>query len=134
MKHAQHGMALVEALVASAVLGIGLLGATQLTLKALQTATDTRQRHVAQMLAQEAMDCALSNVSNCNGQDSVQVQGTRYTRQLRITPRSANLQDVWVSVQWPSSVPLTEESPGSARQDWHSSMSQVPRWVGVSSP
>jgi len=134
MKHPQQGMALIEALVASAVLGIGLLGATQLTLKALQTATDTRQRGVAHMLAQEAIDCAQSG-GTCPSQDSVQVQGTRYTRQMRITPRtspgSAGLQDVQVTVQWATAAPLAGAASGDpASLVWHSSVSQLPRWVG----
>lgn len=110
-------------MVASAVLGIGLLGATQLTLKALQTATETRQRHVAQMLAQEAMDCALSG-SVCISQDSTERQGMRYTRQLRILPGSAGLQNIHVSVQWGTS------SSANTRLDVYSSQSTVPRWVG----
>ena len=36
MNKKQSGMALIEALIASAILGIGLLGATQLTLRSLQ--------------------------------------------------------------------------------------------------
>lgn len=140
MKSAQQGMALIEALLASAVLGIGLLGATQLTLKALQTATDTRQRHAAHMLAQEAMDCALSGTPTCPSQDSVQVQGTRYSRQMRVVPHGVGLNDVEVTVQWASSV--TSASSGSSPQSpsglasltWRSSVSSVPRWVGVSSP
>ena len=54
---AQQGMALIEALIASAVLGIGLVGATQLALKTLHMASASRQHTVAQHLAQEAMDC-----------------------------------------------------------------------------
>ena len=126
MKSPQRGMALIEALVASAVLGIGLLGATQLTLKALQTATETRQRHAAQMLAQEAMDCALSG-SVCTSQDSTERQGMRYTRQLRIMPGSAGLQNIHVSVQWGSS---EGSSSANTRLDVYSSESTVPRWVG----
>jgi prepilin-type N-terminal cleavage/methylation domain-containing protein len=128
MKHPQQGMALIEALVASAVLGIGLLGATQLTLKALQTATDTRQRGVAQLLAQEAMDCALSGTT-CPSQDSTEVQGVRYTRQTRITPRGNAVQDVQVTVQWAS----PQAFAGSAEPAslvWHSSASPMPGWVG----
>ena len=134
MKHAQQGMALIEALVASAVLGMGLLGATQLTLKAMQTATDTRQRGVAQLLAQEAMDCALSGAT-CPSQDSVQVQGVRYTRQTRISPRATPgggaLQDIQVTVQWAAVTPWAEGSnAGQTSLVWHSSVSPLPGWVG----
>ena len=126
MKSPQRGMALIEALVASAVLGIGLLGATQLTLRALQLAAETRQRHVAQILAQEAMDCALSGMT-CASTDSIDLQGVRYTRQLRTTPRSASLQDIHVSVQWASA---QSSSAANTRLDVYSSQSTVPRWVG----
>jgi prepilin-type N-terminal cleavage/methylation domain-containing protein len=128
MKHAQQGMALIEALVASAVLGIGLLGATQLTLRAMQTATDTRQRGVAQQLAQEAMDCAISGTA-CPSQDTVQLQGVRYTRQTRITSRGHAVQDVQVIVQW-ASPQAVAGSTEPASLVWHSSVSSVPRWVG----
>lgn len=127
MKDEQQGMALIEALVASAVLGIGLLGATQLTLKALQTATDTRQRGVAQLLGQEAMDCALSGTT-CPAQDSTEVQGVRYTSQTRISPRGNGVQDVQVTVQW-ASPQTVAGSTESARLVWHSSASPVPGWV-----
>jgi type IV pilus modification protein PilV len=123
----QRGMALIEALVASAVLGIGLLGATQLSLKAMQTAAETRQRHVAQMLAQEAMDCIRSG-NLCDAQTPVEVQGIRYTREIRITPRSAQLQDVQVTVQWSSAIGL-RQAP-AARLDGYSSVAQLPNWVG----
>lgn len=130
MNTPQRGMALIEALIASAVLGIGLLGATRLTLQAMQTAAETRQRHVAQLLAQEAMDCAQSG-RLCASQDSVQVQGIHYTRQIRITPRSAGLQDIQISVQWASATPLGQTTAGTAPSlEWHSSASQVPAWVG----
>jgi type IV pilus modification protein PilV len=59
----QQGMALVEALIASAILGIGLVGATQLTLKTLNTASQNRHQIVAQQLAHEAMDCLRTSAS-----------------------------------------------------------------------
>lgn len=128
MKHAQNGMALIEALVTSAVLGIGLLGATQLTLKAMQTSIETRQHGVAQLLAQEAMDCAVSG-SACPSQYNIDVQGVRYTCQISLTPRSAGLQDIEVSVQW-ASPRSTASSSAPARLVWHSSISSLSGWVG----
>ena len=41
----QSGMALVEALVASSLLGLGLLGASRLTLRALDAAFRTAREH-----------------------------------------------------------------------------------------
>lgn len=130
MKRKQQGIALIEALVASAVLGIGLLGATQLTLKALQTGADTRERHAAHLLAQEAMDCAMSG-SACPSQESALVQGVRYSRQISVTQRSAGLQDIVVSVQWNATALLgNKDNPRTSRLEWQSSISQVPGWVG----
>jgi prepilin-type N-terminal cleavage/methylation domain-containing protein len=130
----QHGMALIEALIASAVLGIGLLGATQWTLKTLQTATDNRQYGLAQQLAREAMDCLLADDASCAQVNTVDMQGMRYTRQTRLSPRTDGLLwDVQVSVAWASAA--SEQSHTASRRiDWHTSVAQVPGWVSVSSP
>ncbi len=134
MKSPQQGMALIEALVASAVLGIGLLGATQLTVKALETASQTRQRGVARLLAQEAMDCAIAR-SLCPAQDSTEVQGIHYLRQTRITGGGDGLQDIEVTVQWVSVSASASALGGTSAAEptrlvWHSSVSQLPGWVG----
>ncbi len=126
----QQGMALIEALIASAVLGIGLVGATQLTLKTLNTASESRQHTVAQHLAQEAMDClhaqTQAGTALCPAQESLQVQGVRYQRETRRTPRGdGTLHDLHVRVQW---------SATDNRIEWHSSASALPGWVGVSLP
>ncbi len=52
----QQGMALIEALVASLVLAIGLTAATRLTLHTLYIASETRQHTVGLALALDAMD------------------------------------------------------------------------------
>lgn len=127
---AQQGMALIEALIASAVLGIGLVGATQLTLKTLHMASASRQLTVAQHLAQEAMDCLHASTAPCPGQEVIQVQGVQYTRQTRSTPRGNGLvNDLQVSVEWKAS-----GTRANTRLEWHSSTSAIPLWVGVSSP
>ena len=136
----QEGMALVEALIASAVLAIGLLGAAQLALKSQQTATENRQNTVGQMLALEAMDCLQAQVqahtptAACPAQHSIVVQGTRYTRQVQTSPQGQST-DLLVQVSWP------HRRVGSASSDhsdpqitWRSSVSNLPSWVGVSSP
>lgn len=140
------GMALMEALVASAVLGIGLLGATQLTLKTLHRASESRQHTVAQQLAQEAMDCLRASPTLCPEQESITWQGVTYQRQAHTTPRgSGRVNDLQVSVTWQSPGTRPGEAPGNAgkadapdpienRIDWHSSVSAVPLWVGVSLP
>lgn len=135
------GMALIEALVASAVLGIGLAGATRLTLHALQTANDTRQHTVAQALGLDAMECLQSGRAPCDMNRAITVQGTRYTLQSQLRPRAdLALVDMEVRVQWLAlGRPQTSGQDGAAPQgtsQWvlHSSQDQVPAWVGVSLP
>jgi len=135
----QEGMALVEALIASAVLAIGLLGAAQLALKSQQTATENRQNAVGQMLALEAMDCLQAQVqahtptAACPAQQSIVVQGTRYTREAQISHQGQST-DLLVQVSWPN---RRVGSPSSDHSDpqitWRSSVSNLPSWVGVSS-
>ncbi len=141
-------MALIEALVASAVLGIGLVAAARLTMYTLNTASDTRQHTVALTLALDAMDCHQSGRSGCPLQTSVKVQGTTYSlqSQLQMRPGLA-LEDLQVRVQWPAVGPalsavgvgLGAGSPGQAQPRigelvLHSSRDAVPAWLGVSLP
>lgn len=140
------GMALIEVLVASAVLGIGLMGATRLTLHALQTASDTRQHTVAHALAVDAMKCQQSGRTDCALSASVTVQGTTYTVQSQLRPRAdLALVDLQVRVQWPAvgRIPAGLAGTSSAAADsgprmgelvLHSSRDEIPAWVGVSSP
>jgi Tfp pilus assembly protein PilV len=134
----QQGMALVEALIASAVLAIGLLGAAQLALKSQQTATENRQNNLGQMLALEAMDCLQVQAHNpnaaCLAQHSIVVQGTRYTRQAQTSPQG-QYTDLMVQVSWPNRRVGGASSDHSDPQiSWRSSVSNLPSWVGVSSP
>lgn len=145
----QQGMALIEALIASAILGIGLVGATQLALKTLNTASHNRQHTVAQQLAHEAMDCwrAMQAMADpapsapCIGPDKLQIQGVTYTRQVHSTPGGAGrVTDVLVRVSWtglvssPQSVSPDTQSGTQNQIEWHSSVSPLPSWVGVSLP
>lgn len=142
------GMALLEALVASAVLGIGLVAATRLTLHTLHTANDTRQHTVALALALDAMDCLQSARAGCPWQTSTTVQGTTYSLQSQIQTRPGlALDDLLVRVQWPATGPAlgavgTGPGGGSANQAQarlgklvlHGSRDAVPVWLGVSLP
>lgn len=142
----QNGMALIEALIASAVLGIGLLGATQLTLRSWHTAQQNRQHTIARQLAQEAMDCLHAHVRKqtapCAAEDTLEWQGVRFTRQTLSTPRGdEQLQDLQVRVTWPSTKSLAQggDTTSSAEPqdmvlEWHSSAATMPAWYGVSSP
>ena len=141
-------MALIEALVASAVLGIGLAAATRLTLHTLLTASDTRQHTVALALALDAMDCHQSGRAGCALQASTPVQGTTYQLQSQVQTRHGlALEDLQVRVQWPSVGPAMRltgggfgaDSPGLAQPRMgeltlHSSRDAVPSWLGVSLP
>ena len=142
------GMALIEALVASAVLGIGLAAATRLTLHSLLTASETRQHTVALALALDAMDCLQSSRSGCSLQASTTVQGTTYRMQSQVQTRPGlALEDLQVRVQWPTVGPALGatgggfggNSPGQAQPRMgeltlHSSRDAVPAWLGVSLP
>ncbi len=146
------GMALIEALVASAVLGMGLLAATRLTLHTLHTASDTRQRTVALALALDAMDCHQSSRAGCALQGSTTVQGTNYNLQVQVQTRPGlALEDLQVRVQWPTVAPALgavggglggsssagshgQTQPRMAELSLHSSRDAVPVWLGVSLP
>ena len=151
-RSAAQGMALIEALVASAVLGIGLAAATRLTLHTLHTASDTRQRTVALALALDAMDCHQSGRTGCALQVSSTVQGTTYSLQVQLQSRPGlALEDLQVRVQWPTSGPALgtvgghlggglgagaagQAQPHTGELVVHSSRDAVPVWLGVSLP
>jgi type II secretory pathway pseudopilin PulG len=145
-------MALIEALVASAVLGIGLAAATRLTLHTLHTASDTRQRTVALALALDAMDCHQSGRAGCVLQATTTVQGTTFKLQSQVQTRPGlALEDLQVRVQWPSVGPALRPALGAAGAGFgghspsqaqprmgeltlNSSRDAVPAWLGVSLP
>ena len=147
-RRSAQGMALIEALVASAVLGIGLAAATRLTLHTLHTASDTRQRTVALALALDAMDCHQSGRAGCALQASTTVQGTSYKLQSQVQTRPGlALEDLQVRVQWPSVGPglgstgggfggnsSGQAQPRMGELTLHSSRDAVPAWLGVSLP
>jgi Tfp pilus assembly protein PilV len=123
----QGGMAMVEALVASALLGLGLLGATRLTLHALDAALQTRQEVHAHALLAEALDCAIARLEPCTS--SAQHQGMTYTLEITRQPVDAFLTHIQARVQWSSrSTGPRHEFTGYTR------VSAMPDWVGVSSP
>ncbi len=146
----QAGLALIEALMASAVLGIGFAGVTQLTLKSLQTARENHQFTVAQNWTQEAMDCLqaqpLTHTTACPSPQTRVVHGVTYTRQIFSTSAGTGQTiDFSVRVTWPRTgprdsgsvpdgSPSTSRSSGEHQIEWHSSVSALPSWVGVSLP
>jgi len=138
-KRPQQGMALIEALVASAVLGIGLLGATQLTLRTLSLAGENRQHTSAQRLAQEGLDCLVASTrgsaSPCPAEETIQSDGVHYKRQTRSTVGSnGRLQDLQVRVIWSSPGHNKNDMavPGNLPENilqWSTSVAALPAWV-----
>lgn len=127
----QAGMALVEALVASALLGLGLLGAARLTAHALGAALHTRQEVQAQALATDALDCATARLPTCPTAAEIRQQGVTYTVQLQHTPNGADLTEIEARVSWSAA----NGAPGSARHLSRSTrVSAMPDWLGLSSP
>jgi Tfp pilus assembly protein PilV len=125
----QDGMAMVEALVASALLGLGLLGATRLTLHALDAALQTRQEMHAHALVAEALDCAVAHLQPCPNPTQRQYQGMTYTLEITRQPVDALLTHIQVRVQWSSqSTGPRQEFSGYTR------VSAMPDGLGVSSP
>lgn len=127
----QSGMAMVEALVASAVLGLGLLGATRLTIHALDAALQTRQEVRARALAADALGCAIARTEPCPAAEQVTQQGVTYTVQLQRKALDEALAEVSVRVQWSDG---RSRGQGQRSVNWRSRVSAMPDWVGVSSP
>ena len=123
----QAGMALVEALVAATLLALGLLGASRLTLRALDAALQTRQHEQAMALARDTLDCALARTSPCPPVARVTRQGVDYTVQMEQTPLGPFISEVSVRVAWPQG---TEQRALL----WRTRLSALPDWLGVSSP
>ena len=132
MRHIRHtrqgGMALVEALVASALLALGLLGATRLTTHALHAALQTRQDVQAQVLALEALDCAVARQSPCPAAAQRQQQGTTFRLEMTRTPLDAALETLQVQVQWADTSGQNQSIRLQTR------VSAMPDGLGLSSP
>ena len=129
----QAGMAMIEAMVASLVLGIGMMGAVQLTLQGLHTAADTRQRITAHGLALDVMECHQSARTGCPLNDQITAQ-TVFTRTVTLTPRAGlTLTDITVTVQWTSAA-RSGTASNATQLVLRSSRASVPLWLGVSLP
>ena len=122
------GMAMVEALVASALLAIGLLGATRLSTYALHAALQTRQDMQAHQLAMEALDCAVARLPICPASTERELQGSRYRLALSRIPLDATLDEIQVQVQWTGADGRAQNLQRQTR------VSALPDWLGLSSP
>lgn len=155
----QGGLSLLEALVAAAVLALGLHGALRLGVQGLQLGRETTERLQAQQLALHSLECHAGGWDetdeDCAAERQVLLQGVRYqvslTREAGAAPGLERLQ---VTVRWqgvlpaasapggPSSaLPGTDTTGPAGSSDvsaqrlqlWRE-VAQVPRWRGVSSP
>lgn len=123
------GVAMVEALVACALLALGLLGATRLSTHALAAARQTRQAEQAHALAADALECAVARQSPCPEAASVTLAGTRYEVRLQHALLSPALTEVEVQVQWTDPMQATPR-----RLLWRTRVSALPGQHGLSLP
>lgn len=125
----QAGMAMVEALVASALLGLGLLSVSGLTSHALGTASQSRQQMHARLLAEEALDCMIVRRAFCPPSKAVLRASMTYTVLLERSDITPWLTQVHAEVQW-------GDVSGQHRQKsrFQTRVSTMPDWVGLSLP
>ena len=121
------GMALVEALVAASLLGLGVLGASRLTVTALNTALQTREQEQAQAFAREALDCAVARTLPCPRASRVDWQGTSFTVALEQNPLGPHLTQFTARVAW-------QGAAGPQSIAWLTRVSDMPDWLGLSLP
>lgn len=129
---APRGMALVEAMVASAVLAIGVLGAARLGLHTQASLRETRASAHAQSLASQALDCAVAGAQPCPTSASSDEAGMRYTVTLERSALGPDLQVLQASVEWASDG--GSSSAGVHRLSWQTRLSTLPDGLGLSSP
>lgn len=122
------GMAMVEALMASSLLALGLLGATRLTSHALHAALHTRQDMQAHTLAMQALDCTVARLTPCPASAQQPLQGDTYRLTLSRTALDATLEEVQAQVQWTG----VDGRPHSLVLQTR--VSALPDWLGLSSP
>lgn len=120
-------MALVEALLAASVLGLGLMAASRLVVHALEAALHTRQHSQAQALVQEAIECTLAGSSPCPPRSALQWQGVTYSVQVHVSPQGPLINEITATADW-------RDGRGAQKIEWRTRASTMPGWVGVSSP
>lgn len=135
----QRGLSLIEALVASAVLALGLTGALRLVSQTLQLGAESREQLQARRLAQNLLECHALPWPDCPSTVEEQLQGTRYRVEFERQPHPAKpLDRLQVTVRWQGVLPAAASNEGAAPGEmqlhlWRQ-VARVPRWVGVSSP
>jgi len=145
-----HGFTLIEALVAAAVLGLGILGATTLTVHSLNAEAANRQQITALGLANSTVECWRSGPVLCPacapwsaGGESLSTTtlgSSVYTVQSGVSwVVDAKLQAIEVTVSWrPTGNAATRAdnpmAPGSGQISLSTRLSSVPVFVPGTNP
>ena len=135
----QHGLSLIEALVASAVLALGLTGAWRLGSQALQLGTESREQLQARRIAQNLLECHALPWPDCPTTGEERLHGTLYRVEFeRLADPARPLDRLQVTVRWQGMLPAVDTpgglETGEIRLQLWRQVARVPRWVGVSSP
>lgn len=142
------GFTLIEALVAAALLGLGMMGAISLAMHSLQAVGSSQQQSTALTLAQNTIDCLRSGPALCSAsvalassgqaQESQTLSGTVYQINGELSSTSmANLQGLLVTVKWQptgSTAPHNPMSPGSGQMALRTRLASVPVFVQAAMP
>jgi len=142
------GFTLIEALVAAALLGLGITGAISLAMHSLQAAGSSRQQNIALTLAQNTIECLRSGPTLCTDsaalastgqmQETQTMSGTVYQINSELSATGlARLQGMQVTVKWQptgSSSPHNPMTPGSGQLALRTRLSSVPVFVQATQP
>ena len=137
----QSGFTVVEALVAAALLGLGISGVTILALQTWQAAGASRQQATALVLAQNSIECLRSGPSLCpealsDSETTHTRLGTVYkVRSLSSTTALASLTAWQVTVTW-QPTGSTNSNPmawGAGHLTLNTRMASTPDFVRTSS-
>ena len=142
------GFTLIEALVAAALLGLGMMGAISLAMHSLQAVGSSQQQSTALTLAQNTIDCLRSGPSLCTAsatlsstgqmQESQTLSGTAYQINSELSSTDmAHLQGLKVTVKWQptgSTAPHNPLSPGSGQMALRTRLASVPVFVQPALP
>ena len=142
------GFTLIEALVAAALLGLGMMGAISLAMHSLQAVGSSRQQSTALTLAQNTIDCLRSGPALCTAstalastgqaQENQTLSGTVYQINSELSSTGlADLQGLQVTVKWQptgSTAPHNPMSPGSGQVTLRTRLASVPVFVQAALP
>jgi len=142
------GFTLIEALVAAALLGLGMMGTITLAMHSLQAAWSSRQQNTALTLAQNTIDCLRSGPALCTdsaalastgqAQETQTWSGTVYQINSALSSTDlAHLQGLQVTVKWQptgNSSPHNPMAPGSGQVALSTRLSSVPVFVPATQP